>query len=92
MSLVDKVTTATSNFMTLIVKIVLLELVFALSAKAEDKMQYFVHLSYISTLQLINGISSDPQKLFIYFKSTATVAFSDFPLLHQFYCFLIMWP
>ena len=38
MSLVDKVTTATSNFMTLIVKIVLLELVFALSAQAEVKM------------------------------------------------------
>ena len=33
------------------------------SLPAADKIQYFVHLSFNSTLQLINGISSDLHKL-----------------------------
>ena len=59
--------------MSLIVKIILLETAFALSAPAADKTQYFVNLN--STLQLINGISSDHQKLLKYFNGTAIVAF-----------------
>ena len=59
--------------MSLIVKIILLESAFALSAPAADKTQYFVNLN--STLQLINGISSDHQKLLKYFNGTAIVAF-----------------
>ena len=44
---------------------------------AADKTQYFVHLS--STLQLINGISSNLQKLLKYFNDTAIVAFLKIP-------------
>ena len=42
---------------------------------AVDKIQYFVHLSFNSTLQLINGISSDLQKLLKYFNGTGIAAF-----------------
>ena len=38
-----------------------------LSLAPAEKTQYFVHLSFSSTLQLINGISSDLQKLLKYF-------------------------
>ena len=61
--------------MSLIVKIILLELTFALSAPAADKTQYFDHLSFNFTLQLIDGISSDLQKLLKYFNGTAIVEF-----------------
>ena len=45
---------------------------------AADKTHYFVHLSFNSTLQLINGISSDLQKLLKYFNGTTIVAFLKF--------------
>ena len=61
--------------MSVIVKIILLELAFALSAPAADKRQYFVHLSFNSTSQLINGNSSDLQRLLNYFNGRAIVAF-----------------
>ena len=61
--------------MSLIVKIILLELTFALSAPAADKTRYFDHLSFNFTLQLIDGISSDLQKLLKYFNGTAIVEF-----------------
>ena len=38
------------------------------------KTQCFVQLSFNSTLQLINGISSDLRKLLTYFNGTAIVA------------------
>ena len=47
-----------NNFASLIVKMILLELAL-LSAPAADKMHSFVHLRFNSSLQLINGISSD---------------------------------
>ena len=77
LSLVDKVTTGTYNFVSLIVKIMLLSslLPLALSAPATDKTQCFVHLSSNSTLELINRISSDLQKLLKYFNSTAIITF-----------------
>ena len=78
MSLADKVTTGTYNFVSLILKIILLTLAFSLILlllPAADKRQYFVHLSFNSTLQLINGILSDLQKLLKYFNGTAIVAF-----------------
>ena len=80
LSLADKVTTGRYNFVSLIVKVVLVELVFALSAPAADKAQYFVHLIFNSTLQLINGNSSDLQKLLKYFNGTAIVRFFRIPL------------
>ena len=63
--------------MSLIVKIILLSslLSLALSVPATDKTQCSVHLSFNSTLKLINGISSDPQKLLKYFNGTAIIAF-----------------
>ena len=65
--------------MSLIVKIILLELAFDLSAPAADKTNYFIHLSFNSTLQLINGISSDLQKLLKSFSGTAVVVFFKIP-------------
>ena len=63
--LTDKVTTGTYNFVSLIAKIILLALI--LSAPAAVKTQYFVHLSFSSTLQLINGISSDCKQQLLHF-------------------------
>ena len=60
-------------------KITLLEWAFALSVPASEKTQYFVHLSFNSTLLLINSISSDLQKLLKYFITTAIVSFFRFP-------------
>ena len=59
----DKVTTWTYSFLSLIVKILLLDLASSFSLPIADKTQWFVHLSFNSTFQLINGISSDLQKL-----------------------------
>ena len=75
MSHADKVTMGTYNFVSLIVKIIL-ELALPLSAPAADKTQYFVHLSFDSISQLINGILNDLQKLF---NDTGIVAFLKTP-------------
>ena len=63
----------------MIVKIILLELASLLSAEAADKTQYFVHLSFNSILQLINGVSCDFQKLLKYFNGTVIVVFLKIP-------------
>ena len=55
--------------------LILLELAFAFFAPAADEIKYFVHLSFNSTLQLTNSISSDLQKLLKYFHGTSIVAF-----------------
>ena len=60
--------------------IILSELVSAFSLPGTDKTQYFFHLSFNSILQLINGISSDLQKLLRYFNGTAIAAFFRIPL------------
>ena len=52
----------------------------ALSLPVADKMQYFVHFSFNSTLQLIKGISSDLQKILNYFTDTKIVEFFKMPL------------
>ena len=57
------------------VKIILLGLALSLSAPTAVRTQYFVHLSFNSTLQWINGISSNLQKILKYFNSTAMAAF-----------------
>ena len=88
MSLDDKVTTGTYNFVPLIVKIILLGLAFVLSLPAADRTQHFVHLSSNYTLQLINGISSNLQKLLKHFNGTATVAYFRIPLV----LFGLGWP
>ena len=61
--------------MHLIVKIVLLELALLCSTTPEAKTQSFIHLSLNMTLQLINDISNDCQKLLRYFNGTVIVAF-----------------
>ena len=45
------------------------------STLPEAKTQWFVHLSFKSTLQLINGILSNLQKSLRHFSGTAIVAF-----------------
>ena len=79
MSVADKVATGTYNFAFLTVKIILSALITVLTAPAADKTQYFVHLTFNSKLQLINGISSEFQKLLKYFNSITTVAFLKIP-------------
>ena len=66
----DKVTTGTYNFVCLIVKIILLGLSLLLSLAIAAKTQWFVHLRFGPTFQLINYISRDLQKLPRYFKGT----------------------
>ena len=83
MSLADKVTTGTYNFVSLIVQIILLALsalAISLSLPVADKAHYFAHQSFNSTLQLINGISSDLQKLLKCFNGTTIAAFLKIPL------------
>ena len=48
---------------------------------SSDKTQCFVHLSFDSTLQLINGTSSDLQKLLRYFNGRQFLQFFRIPLL-----------
>ena len=45
------------------------------SLPATDKTQYFDHLSFNSTLQLIGGISRELQKILKYFNGTEIVAY-----------------
>ena len=71
----DAVTIGMYNIAPFIVKIILSWLAFASSLPPEKK-QYFFYLSFSSTLQLINGISCDLQKLFKCFTGTGIVAFS----------------
>ena len=80
LSFADKVTAGWYNFVSLIVKIILLELAFVLSLPATDKTQYFVHLSFNSILELVNGILSDLSKLLRYFNGKAIVAYFRNPL------------
>ena len=66
----------------------LLELASALSAPVADKTQRFVHLSLNSTLQLINGILSDLQKLLRQIHGTAIVVFLTIPFTSSSIAFL----
>ena len=61
--------------MTLTGKIILLELALPFSTATEAKTQYFINLSFNSTLQLINDILSDSQKLLKNFNGTGIVVF-----------------
>ena len=90
LSFADKVTTRTYNVVSLILKIILLELASLLSEAAAVKTQYFLYLSFNSTLQLNNGISNNLQKLRIYFNDTAIVAFLRTPFSSSVQCFLIL--
>ena len=76
LSLVDKVTTGTYNFVSEIVGLASSLITF--SVPPVERTQYLVHLSFNSIFQLINGISSDLQKLLKYFNGTA-VAFLKIP-------------
>ena len=63
--------------MSFIVKIILLGLALSLSAPTADKTQWFGDISFVSTLQLINGISSDFQKLLKYFNGKVIFTFLE---------------
>ena len=60
--------------MFFIAKITLLELALSLSAPVADKTQYFIHLSFNSSLHLISGILKDLQKVLKYFNGTENAA------------------
>ena len=82
MSLAEKVTTGAYNFVYLIVNIILLSLSLLLiifPVPPADKTQYFLHLNFNSTLQLINDISSDLQKLIKYFNGAAIFVLPKIP-------------
>ena len=71
--------TGTYNFVSLIEKMILLELASLLLAPAVDKTQHFIYLSFNSILQLINGILKDLQVVHKYFNDTAISAFLKIP-------------
>ena len=73
-------TTETYDFVSLVVKMILLRPKSVLSRQSVAKTQCFGHLSVNFTSQLINGISSNHQKLLRYFKSSAIVSFSRITL------------
>ena len=62
-------------------KIILPELTSILSLPATAKTQYLVYISFNSTLQLINSISSDCQKLLRYFNGIESPALFIIPSL-----------
>ena len=72
-------TAGSYNFLSLIVNIILLSLALTLSTLPVAKTQFFIHLSFNSTLRLINRISSDIQILHRYFNGTAIVEISRVP-------------
>ena len=92
LSFTDKMTTGIYNFVSLIVRIILLELASLLSAPIADKTQYFVHLSFSSTLPLISSISRVLQKLIKYFNGTTIDTFLKTPFAPLAQCFLILFP
>ena len=67
------------------VTIIIIIIIIKIIISAADKTQYFVHLSFKSTLQLINVISSDIQKLH---KAQQLLHFLEFHYLHQLHCCL----
>ena len=76
--------------MSLIVKLIFFGLPFLLPATAAVKTQYFAHLSLNSTLQLIYGISSDPQNHLNILMAQQFLHFLEFHSLHQLQSFLII--
>ena len=81
MSFAYTVTKGAYHFVFLIIKIIISSLALTLSTLAAAKTRCLVHISFNSTLELINGISIDLQKLLRYFNSTAIVVFLQIPLL-----------
>ena len=71
-------TSGTYIFGSLVVKILSSSLALTLLTSAA-KTHCLVHLSSNSTLQLINDISSDLQKILRYFNGTAIVSFFRIP-------------
>ena len=86
MSLADKPTTEANNLVSLMVKIILLQVTLLLAwpltlASPAAKQSTIFFNTFNSTFQLVNGISSYLQKLIKYFNfnGTAIVAFLKFP-------------
>ena len=70
----NNVATGTLNFVSLIVKIIILKLASKLSALVNEKKK-LVQLSFNSNLQVIDDISSDLQELPKYFNGRAIIVF-----------------
>ena len=78
LSFFDNVTIGTINFVSFILKLILLELASSLLTLVA-KTQCFVNLSFNSPLQIINSISSELQKLLRHFNDYDFVAFFRIP-------------
>ena len=72
LSLLDKVTIGAYNFVFVILNVE--------TPTTLDITQYFIQLNSRLVLQLINGISNDPQKSPKYFSGTAIFIFLNTPL------------
>ena len=75
--------------MSLIVKIILLELASTFSVPLEAKTQCSTHLSFKLTLQLINGISSNLQNDIDTLMTQQFLHFLSFHSLYLQLCFLV---
>ena len=75
--------------MYLIVKVILSELASADLLPAEAKTQFFIHLCSNSTLQLINGISSDLQNYLDTLITQWLLYYLRSHFIHTQFCFLI---
>ena len=71
------------NFVSLIVKVILLKLASLFSLPFADKAQRLVYLSFNSTLHLINVLSSDLHKLLRYFNGTVIAVSFKIPFAHS---------
>ena len=78
--------------MSLIVKIISIELALALLPPADARAQWLVHLSFNLILQLINSFSSDFQNFLNILMAQQFLRFLRFDLLHQFQYFRIICP
>ena len=83
LSFADKMTIEIYNFVSLIVKVILLKLASLFSLPFADKAQRLVYLSFNSTLHLINVLSSDLHKLLRYFNGTVVAVFFKIPFAHS---------
>ena len=83
LSCVNKVAKGTQSFASVILKVTAVPLFHtapALSIPSPlDNTQFSIRVNESSTLQLIRGISKDPQKLLKCFNCTAIFAFCFFP-------------
>ena len=88
LSFADKLITGIYNFMSLIVTKILLGLASVLSTRPVDKTEYFAHLSFNSTLQLIMAFQVISKSCLDTLIARQLLIFLEFHL--QLLCFLLI--